>query len=43
MGILFPNLNILDIRYDGRDNTKYKCSYVSIVFPSKLEQLGKKK
>ena len=43
MKILYPNLNILDLMCDGRDNTEEQCSCVSIVVPSKSEWLGKKK
>ena len=43
MEILYSNLNILDIRSDGRDNTKKQCSCISIVIPSKTEWLGKEK
>ena len=43
MEILYSNLNILDIRSDGRDNTKEQCSCNSIVIPSKIEWLGKEK
>ena len=43
MKILYPNLNILDVRCDGRGNTKEQCSCISIVVPSKTERLGKKK
>ena len=42
MKILYLNLNILDIRYDGRDN-KEQCSCILIVVPSKTEWLIKKK
>ena len=42
MKILYPNLNILDIRCDGRDNTKEQCRCISIVVSSKPEWLGKK-
>ena len=42
MRILYRNLNILDIMCDGRDNTKERCSCISIVVPSKTEWLGKK-
>ena len=43
MKILYPNLNIFDVRFNGRDNTKEQCSCISIVVPSKTEWLGKKK
>ena len=43
MKTLYPNLNILDIRCDGRDNTKERCSCISIVVPSKREWFIKKK
>ena len=40
MKILYPNLNILDITWDGRDNTKEQCSYISIVIPFKNKMFG---
>ena len=43
MKILYPNLHILDIRYNGRDDTKEHCSCIAIVVPSKTECLGKMK
>ena len=43
MKILYPNLNIIDIMCDDRDNTKEQCSYVSITIHLKVEWLGKKK
>ena len=43
MKIVYSNLHILDIRYNGRDDTKELCSCISIVVPSKTEWLGKKK
>ena len=42
MKLLHPNLNILDIRWDGRDNTKEQCRCISFVVSSKTERLGKK-
>ena len=42
MKILHPNLNILDIKYDDRDNAKEQCRCISIVVPSKTEWLIKK-
>ena len=35
MKILHPSLNLLNIRYDGMDNTKTQCSFISVAFPSK--------
>ena len=43
MKVLYLNLNFIDIRCDGRDNTKEQCSCISIVIPSKTEWLAKKK
>ena len=43
MKLLFPNLNKLDIRCDGRDNAKKQCSSISIVVLSKAEWLHKKR
>ena len=43
MEILYLSLNILDIRCDGRTNTKNQRGCISIVIPSKAEWLGKKK
>ena len=43
MKILYPNLNIPDIRCDGRDNAKEQCRYISFVVSSETERLGKKK
>ena len=43
MKIFHLNLNLLDIRCDGMDNTKEQCSYISIAVPSQTEWLGKKK
>ena len=43
MKIIFLNLNILDIRYDSKDNIKEQSSCISIVDPSKAEWLGKNK
>ena len=37
MGILYPNLNILDIRCDGRDNIKDQSCCILIEIPSKIE------
>ena len=42
MKILYPNLNILDIRCDGRDK-KEQCSCISTVVPSKPEWLVARK
>ena len=35
MKTLYPNLNILNIRCDGRSNTKEQCSCILVVLPSK--------
>ena len=43
MKILYLNLNILDVKCDGRDNTEDQCSCISFVVPSKTEWLGKSK
>ena len=43
MEIIYLNLNILDIKCDGRDNTEDQCSCISFVVPSKTEWLGKSK
>ena len=37
MKIIDPNPNILDVRCDGRDNTKEQCRFIFIVIPSKTE------
>ena len=43
MKIIYPNLNIFDIRCDGRYKTKEQCSCISIsMVNSKAEWLGKK-
>ena len=34
MKILYPNLNILNARYDGRNNTDEQCGCISIVVSS---------
>ena len=41
--MLYPKINILAIRCDGRDNTKEQCSCISIAVPCKTERLGEKK
>ena len=41
MKILYPNLNILNIRYGGRNNTKEQCSCIFAVVPSKKKWLDK--
>ena len=43
MNILYPNLNIFDIRCNCGENTKEQCSCISIVGSSKTEWLGKKR
>ena len=43
MKTLYANLIVLDISCDGKDNTKDKCSCISIVVPSKTGQLARKK
>ena len=43
MKIPYPKLNILDIRGEGRNNTKEQCSCISTVVHSKTEWLGKRK
>ena len=35
MKIFYPNLSILNIRCEGKDNTKEQCDCISIVLPSK--------
>ena len=42
MKVLYPKLNILNIRWDGRNNTKEPCSCISTVISSKSEWLAKK-
>ena len=42
MKILYPNLNKLDIRCDGRDNIKEQRSCIFIVVPSKKERWVKR-
>ena len=42
MKVLYPNLNILDIRCDGGDDTKEQCNCISIVVLPKSEWLEKK-
>ena len=42
MKIIYPNLNIFDIRSDSRDITKEHCSYISIVIPLKKRMVGQK-
>ena len=37
MKILYPNLNVLDISFDGRDNTREQCSFIFIMVPSKTK------
>ena len=34
MKSLYPDLNILNIRCNGKDNTKEQCGCISIVVPS---------
>ena len=43
MKIIYPNLNIFDIRCNCGENTKEQCSCISVVGPSKTEWLAKKK
>ena len=43
MKTVYLNLNILDIRCGGTDNTKERCCYISIVAPLETKKLGKKK
>ena len=33
--ILYPNINVLDVRSNCRDNAKEQCIYISIVIPIK--------
>ena len=42
MKVLCPELNIFDIRCDGRDDTKEQRNCISIVVLPKSEWLGKK-
>ena len=42
MTVLYRNLNIVNIRSYGRDNTKEQYSCISIVVPLKTEWLDKK-
>ena len=37
MKILYPNLNVLNITCDGKDNTKEQCGCMSIVVLSKKD------
>ena len=41
MKIIYPNLNIFNIRCDGKDNTKDQCDNIFIVVPSKKNGLVK--
>ena len=43
MKILYPNLNILNLRCDSRDNMKEQCSCISIVVDLKTGWFEKKK
>ena len=43
MKIIYPNLNIFDIRCNCGENTKEQCSCISVVGPSKTEWLAKKR
>ena len=41
MKIIYPNLNVLNVRCDAKD--KEQRSFISIVVPSKTKWLGKKR